>query len=66
MKAPSMGDGLTPFFLNMEQVCSLTSLSPSTIDRQERAGLFPKRTKITKRRVAWLTHEIEDWVGGKK
>ena len=60
-----MGDGLTPFFLTIEQVCSLTSLSRSTIDRRERIEkAFPERVKISKRRVGWRFDEIKDYANG--
>jgi prophage regulatory protein len=41
------------------EVCAITGLSPSEIDRRERAGNFPRRIKISERAVAWKSDEIE-------
>ena len=71
MKYPNQGAGFVPYFLTIEQVSQLLSLSRSTIDRRERIEkAFPERVKISKRRVGWRSDEIEDyakgtWKGGK-
>lgn len=39
----------------------LTALSRSTIWRLERQGSFPKRRRISHRRVAWASVEVRDW-----
>ena len=63
---PNQGDGFVPFFLTIEQVCQLLSLSRSTIDRRERIEkAFPERVKISKRRVGWRSDEVIDWQQGK-
>ncbi|MGH8659850.1 MAG: helix-turn-helix transcriptional regulator [Gammaproteobacteria bacterium] len=36
--------------------------SASTIDRWERAGLFPRRVRVGPNSVAWYEHEVEDWL----
>jgi prophage regulatory protein len=36
--------------------------SPNHIRRLENAGNFPKRVRIGGNRVAWLRHEVEDWL----
>lgn len=42
-------------------VRKLTGLSRSTIWRLERQGLFPRRRRISHRRVAWASVEVRDW-----
>jgi prophage regulatory protein len=48
--------------LNVTDVSEMTVLSPSTIRRMELAGRFPMRKRITARRVAWDSIEIEKWI----
>ncbi len=46
-----------------EPECERTSgLSRSTRWRQERAGLFPKRRRISSNAVGWLESEIQEWL----
>lgn len=46
-----------------ERECKHTSgLSRSTRWRQERAGLFPKRRRISSNAVGWLESEIQEWL----
>lgn len=35
------------------------------LDRLEAEGKFPKRVRISERRVGWLLGEIDDYVAGK-
>ena len=42
-------------------VRELTGLSRSTVWRLERQGLFPQRRRISRRRVAWVSSEIQGW-----
>ena len=48
--------------LDLKNVCHLTGLSKSTIYRLERQGSFPKRIKLSERRVAWLALDIYDFI----
>lgn len=48
--------------LRLPQVKKATGLSTSTIWRLEKEGLFPKRRKISKRAVAWLSSEIDSYI----
>ena len=43
------------------EVIKLTGISASTIRRQEKEGLFPKRHRISKRSVGWYLHEVMQW-----
>ena len=48
------------------EVCRLTSLSPVTRWRLERAGQFPHRRRISPNRVAWSLNEVMSWLHEKK
>jgi prophage regulatory protein len=32
------------------------------LERLERLGLFPRRVKISARRIGWIKTEVQDWV----
>jgi prophage regulatory protein len=51
--------------LRLPQVIALTSLSPATIDRQEKIGHFPRRRRIGLRAVGWLESEIQAWLSNR-
>ena len=51
--------------LKISKVCELTSLSATEIDRQEKAGKFPKRIQISEKRSAWVGSEVDAWVQAK-
>jgi predicted DNA-binding transcriptional regulator AlpA len=46
---------------SIAQVIELTGLSRTTLWRLEKAGDFPQRIQISKRRVGWLGHEVNKW-----
>jgi prophage regulatory protein len=50
-----------PRLISKGEVCRLTSLSRAQIDRLEKAGSFPKRLRISSRRVAWREDDIAEW-----
>jgi predicted DNA-binding transcriptional regulator AlpA len=50
-------------YIPLHDVCQIAGgISPVTLWREERAGRFPKRRKITARRVGWLESEIREWI----
>jgi prophage regulatory protein len=49
-------------FLFLKDLERLTGLSETTISRMERKGAFPKRVKISARRVAWLKQDVLNWM----
>jgi prophage regulatory protein len=51
--------------LNLKDVLLRTKLSKSTIYQLIKDNAFPKPIKITTRRVAWLTHEVDCWVSAR-
>ena len=48
--------------LNIREVCSLTSLSRTTIYRLQKAGDFPHSVPVSFWRVAWLADEIDEYI----
>jgi len=49
-------------FLRREEVENITSMKDPTMWREERAGRFPKRRKLTARIVGWPESEISQWL----
>jgi prophage regulatory protein len=49
-------------FLRLPQVKQRTGLSRSTIYARMRNGDFPSPINLGGRAVAWLDHEVEDWI----
>lgn len=41
---------------------SMTTLSTSEIYRRIEAGTFPAQIKLGTKAVAWLEHEVNDWI----
>lgn len=52
--------------IKLDEVKTITGLSKTAIYRQEQAGDFPKRFKISKRSIAWSLKEIDQWVNSRK
>jgi prophage regulatory protein len=47
--------------LNQEQVLQIVPVSPVTLWRMEKKGLFPKSTYISPNRRIWFADEIIRW-----
>ena len=48
--------------LNLKEVFELLGISISTINRLIKNGDFPKKVKISPRRMVFIEKEIEDWI----
>lgn len=48
--------------LSLKKVMEITGLSRTTIYRLERDGQFPKRGVIGKRKIGWLSVDVEKWI----
>jgi prophage regulatory protein len=48
--------------LGKNETCQRTNLSKATIYRLELRNEFPKRRRISSRRVGWLESEIVEWL----
>jgi prophage regulatory protein len=51
-----------PHFLLPSEVTALTRLRDPTRFRMEGRGLFPKRIRISPRRVGWRRIDVEAWI----
>jgi prophage regulatory protein len=49
-------------FIKLPAVKERTSLSTSEIYRRIEAGTFPAQIKLGAKAVAWLEHEIDEWI----
>ncbi len=52
-------------FLREKQCRDITGLSRTTRWRLERAGLFPKRYRISPGAIAWLESQVQEWLQGR-
>ena len=50
-----------PLYLDLENVCAVTSLAPATVQVLVRQDQFPKPRLLSGRRVGWLLREVEEW-----
>jgi predicted DNA-binding transcriptional regulator AlpA len=48
--------------IRITELMEITGLSMSTLMRMERTGRLPRRRKVSKQAMAWLSDEIEAWM----
>lgn len=48
--------------LSLNQVCDITSLSRTAVNKHRAAGTFPKEVVISEKRIAFVEAEINDWI----
>ncbi|WP_416140934.1 helix-turn-helix transcriptional regulator [Halomonas sp. HK25] len=48
--------------LRRNEVLERCAISSTTLNRLIEASQFPPAVTITARRVAWVEHEVEDWI----
>ena len=53
-------------FLNIKEVSKLLGISVSTINRLIKNGDFPKKIKLSPRRIVFMKSEITQWMEIKK
>lgn len=51
-----------PLFIRRSLLKQVTGLSPSTVDRLERAGTFPRRRRVGPGVVGWLYSEVAQFL----
>lgn len=56
---------MTERIIRRTEILALTGLSPSTLDRLERRGEFPRRRRLGPNAIGWLSSEIEAWIAGR-
>lgn len=52
----------TSRLITKKQLRTIVPYTPQHILRLEKKGRFPKRVRVGENRVAWLMHEIEQWI----
>ena len=52
--------------LNLKEVSELLGISISTINRLIKNGDYPKKVKISPRRMVFIEKEIEDWINSRR
>ena len=52
---------IPPLYIDPEKAPEVVALSRTAIDKLEAAGEFPKRRKLSARRVAYLYRELVEW-----
>ena len=55
----------SPFF-TIQEVSEFLGISTSTINRLIKEGDFPKKVKITPRRIVFMKYEINEWIERKR
>lgn len=53
-------------FLRLNQVMRITGLSRNALQRQELAGIFPPKYRISSRAVAWKESEVKRWMASRE
>ena len=53
-------------FLNIKEVSELLGISVSTINRLIKNGDFPKKIKLSPRRMVFMKREIDEWIESKR
>lgn len=52
----------TPILIPMKEVCALTSLSRTMVNRLRSQGRFPEAVELGERRVAFVRSEVLAWI----
>ena len=51
--------------LSLKQVCQLTSLSRTGVNKARAGGRFPAAVDVDGRRIAFVKSEVESWLAAK-
>lgn len=51
-----------PNLLSIKDVCRITTLSRTAINKFRDAGKFPKAVELGEKRIAFVANEVADWV----
>lgn len=52
----------SPRLVSLNQVCAMTSLSRTAINKHRASGAFPKEIPLGERRIAFVRSEVEQWI----
>jgi prophage regulatory protein len=50
-----------PFYLDLEDAAKAVALSPSSLERLVREGVFPRPRQLGPRRVGWYVPDLAKW-----
>lgn len=53
---------ISPTLVSLNQVCAMTSLSRTAINKHRAAGTFPKPIPLGDRRIAFVRSEVDQWI----
>ena len=56
------GDNSLPLLIRRNQLTTLIGISPSSVDRLEKAGEFPRRRRVGPGTVGWLRDEVVEFL----
>jgi predicted DNA-binding transcriptional regulator AlpA len=57
-----MSQVTVPLIIRRSQLKTVLGIAPSTVDRLEASGEFPKRKRWNVGVVGWSGEEVSDWV----
>jgi prophage regulatory protein len=52
---------MKPLYIDLTQVAETVCLSESVVKQLVREKKFPQPRELSRRRVAWLVREVEEW-----
>ena len=55
----------SPCLVSLNQVCAMTSLSRTAINKHRSAGNFPAPIPLGDRRIAFVRSEVEAWISAR-
>lgn len=53
---------VSPRLVSLNQVCAMTSLSRTAINKYRALGAFPAPVPLGERRIAFVRAEVEQWI----
>ena len=51
--------------LSLNQVCELTSLSRTAVNKRRNAGTFPAEVRISEKRIGFVESEVMEWIAAR-
>lgn len=51
--------------LSVDDIRQRFGISRTSIDRWEKAGIFPKRVRLGVKKIGWYKEQIEEWLNKK-
>jgi len=60
-----MPDTAAPRLVSLNDVCALTSLSRTAINRLRDAEQFPEEVRVGDRRIAFVRDEVDAWINAR-